>query len=200
MEPIKLSDVKGNQPPRGVPTADREEITKEFEAKVRKANPSFLNKLKREGGNVAEHVILSIVVPEIKGMIFSSIQEALGRGLYGDTYRPSSSSGPRKDITSYSRPGVSDRYSRPTPSRSRSAKDIPEIILDTQADADELLDRMDDRIARYRSASVADLYAFLGITSSYTDADWGWTNLRRAGVRRVAEGYLLDFPPAEPLR
>jgi hypothetical protein len=54
-------------------------------------------------------------------------------------------------------------------------------------------------VSRYESASVADLYELVGLSSVHTDNRWGWTDLTGAGVSRIRGGYLLDLPEPEPL-
>ena len=56
-----------------------------------------------------------------------------------------------------------------------------------------------DRVQKYDFATVADLYDMLGETGEYTDNRWGWTDLSKADVIRVHQGYLLDLPRPEPI-
>ena len=58
---------------------------------------------------------------------------------------------------------------------------------------------MDELIKEYGQVAVADLYDLVGITGSYTDNKYGWTNLRNAEAIRDRDGYLLRLPKALPL-
>jgi hypothetical protein len=71
--------------------------------------------------------------------------------------------------------------------------------LETRTEAEEVIDRLFDMVSRYDSASVADLYALVGLASTHTDYKWGWTDVRGAGVSKIRGGYLLDLPEPKPL-
>ena len=58
---------------------------------------------------------------------------------------------------------------------------------------------MYDLVNSYDSATVADFYDLVGITSEFTDNKWGWTNLHGSRVIRARDGYLLDLPKPEPV-
>lgn len=81
----------------------------------------------------------------------------------------------------------------------RARHDFDEVILDDRQEAVEVVEAMIDRVQRYRSASVADLYDYVGVTGSYADRNYGWTNLESADVRQHGTGWLLDLPRPEPL-
>jgi len=61
-------------------------------------------------------------------------------------------------------------------------------------EAEEVIDRMFDLVSRYEVVTVADLYELVGVSGEYTDAKWGWTDLRGAAAMRIRDGYLLDLP------
>ena len=68
-----------------------------------------------------------------------------------------------------------------------------------RAEAEEVIDRLFELVSIYESATVADLYELVGLSSTHTDHKWGWTDLMGAGVSRIRGGYLLDLPDPEPL-
>lgn len=74
--------------------------------------------------------------------------------------------------------------------------DIDSIIFEKRTDAALVLDKMDEIIAEYGFASVADLCDLTGVTSLYTDAKFGWSDLKTAGIHRVRDGYVLKLPKA----
>ena len=51
----------------------------------------------------------------------------------------------------------------------------------------------------YGLVRVADLYDLVGITGSYTDNKYGWTNIRNVEPIRVRDGYMLKLPKAMPI-
>ena len=84
--------------------------------------------------------------------------------------------------------------------RDKATHNFDGIILESRREAEEVIDRLGDLIDNYDAATVSDLYELVGITGSFTDDKWGWTDIRSAGIRRVREGYLLQLPRTEPLR
>lgn len=73
------------------------------------------------------------------------------------------------------------------------------VVLRERRDAMHVVDDLRDRIHEYGSASIADLFDLIGVTSQYTDNNWGWTDERDIDYRRVANGYLIDVREAEHL-
>ena len=83
--------------------------------------------------------------------------------------------------------------------RARASHDFDEVILQSRAEAEEVIDNLYEVVSQYGAASVADLYQLVGITASHQDTKWGWTELRGTGVSKVRHGYLLDLPQPVPL-
>lgn len=153
------------------------------------------------------YVVAEILVPAAKDMAADAVSQGFERLIFGEArYSRRSSS------RTTARPGGYTNYSRmSSPStapvreeprgmsrRGRANHEFDEIILATRVEAEAVIDRLLDLIQRYDVATVSDLYDLAGITSSYTDAKWGWDDLSGAGVRRVGGGgYLLDLPPTK---
>lgn len=158
--------------------------------------------------SVGQYILFDVIVPAAKAMITDAVSQGAERLLFGDSRRPTS--GPRRgNYTPYNRAGTGRPYETAGPRlssggrelgrRSRASHNFDEIILDSRGEAEEVLDRLSDLIQNYDVATVSDLYDLVGITGSFTDDRWGWTDLRGAGVRRVREGYLLDLPKTAPI-
>jgi hypothetical protein len=79
-------------------------------------------------------------------------------------------------------------------SKNRAHHNFDDIILSSRGEAEEVLSQLVDMTLDYGQATVADLYDLVGITSEYTDRDWGWENLSSASVSRVRDGYMLNLP------
>lgn len=77
--------------------------------------------------------------------------------------------------------------------------DIPEMILGSRREAEDVLDGLSRMIEKYNAATVSDLYELVDISGRFTDQKWGWTDLSKAVVNRVKEGYLLILPKPESL-
>lgn len=156
------------------------------------------------------YVTLDVLVPAAKDAIADAFSTGIERMLFGDSRGPS-----RRARSGYSGGHVSyNRFSssssspyRDSPNdprrqmsrRGRSQHDFDEIILETRVEAEEVIDRLFDLVSRYESATVADLYELVGVSGSFVDNKWGWTDIRGAGVTRVRNGYLLDLPKPDPL-
>ena len=75
-----------------------------------------------------------------------------------------------------------------------------DIILESRAEAEDVISSMEKIIETYGFVRVADLYDLVGITCNYTDNNYGWTNIRSAESVKVRDGYMLKLPKAEPLK
>jgi hypothetical protein len=153
------------------------------------------------------YVVMDVMLPAAKDMIVEAGSQGIERLIFGETRRRGSRS-PQAGPTGYvqynrmSGPTVASRISGPARAMSRAARsrfNFDELILESRTEAEEVIDRLFDLVSRYETASVADLYELVGITSTHTDHKWGWLDLHGAGVSRIRGGYLLDLPEPEPL-
>lgn len=158
---------------------------------------------------VTTYILQDVLIPAMKDTIADAMSQGVERMLFGEA-RSTSRRGSRRggSYVSYNRnyspqrPPWDDRRDEPPRAisrRGRTNHDFDEIILKTRVEADEVIERLYDLISSYQTATVADLYELLGVTGSYTDDKWGWTELPGAGVTRVPRGYLLNLPRPEPL-
>ena len=148
------------------------------------------------GKDLADYVIFDIVIPGIKDAVANTVQ----RMLFGG----SGYAVPTKNHTNYSTYARvrNSEYRDAPPALSRSSRAthrFDDIIFDERAEADLVLERLQDLIDTYGSATVADFYDLVGCSDDYTDRNWGWTSLRGAGIRRLRQGYSLDLPRTERL-
>jgi len=157
------------------------------------------------------YVVMDILLPAAKDMIFEAGQGGLDKLIYGESRRHRGSTHPQSGPTGY----VSyNRYSGPMggsigsrmPSsqraisrQARARHDFDEIVLDSRTEAEQVIDQLFEVVNRYGSVTVSDLYDLVGLSSSHTDNKWGWTDLGGAGVSRIRDGYLLDLPDPSPL-
>lgn len=150
-----------------------------------------------------------VIIPGAKTVVSDLVTSGVERMLYGEALRPSQrrSFGVSRgwtERTDYSRSRVyrSGREERTSVREDRALRsdDPDEIILETRADAYKVLETLRGNIERYGSTSVGDLYGLVGVSTDYTDENYGWTDLSRSGARRVRNGFVLDLPEAEPLR
>ena len=157
-----------------------------------------------------EHVLLDRFVPSIKDAIADTgsemIYNVLGAGGGSSRRRARSRGG---SYTSYNRMGPSrgrDRSDRDRDDDRRSRRETRapshdrEFILDSKVEAEEVLDSLIELISKYEVATMRDLLSMIGEPHSFTDEDWGWSDLRGARIHRIGrDGYLLDLPRPEAL-
>ena len=162
------------------------------------------------GGDVRSifgYVAGDIIAPAFRDLISDAAGATVDRALFGE------SAGRRGRYRGASIHTPYNRYSSPNPTnrsrrdeergrdmspRGRAIHDFDEIIIETRAEAQEVLLQLDDHIAKYDAVSVADLYEMVGISANFTDAKWGWTDIRSADVTRLGtRGYLLNLPKPE---
>lgn len=151
-----------------------------------------------------EHILNEVLLPAAKNMLSDAVSQGIDRLLFGESRSRNSNN--KSGYTSYNRvpmnrniPGSTYNDRRDMSRQSRANHNFDEIILADRAEADEVIERLRDLVDRYEQATVNDLYELIGITGSFTDDKWGWTDLRSAGVRTTRGGYLLNLPRTEPL-
>lgn len=159
--------------------------------------------------SVGDYVLFDILVPAAKSMITDMISGGLEMLLFGSRRGTRTTrEGPRSYVNynslSYrplnqtrdmSRSGRERELSR----TGRARHDFGEIVLETRGEAEEVLSNLVDLTLDYGTASVADLYDLVGITSNFTDNRYGWTDLRSASVSRVRGGYVINLPRTQQI-
>lgn len=155
---------------------------------------------------VGQTILLDVIVPALKEMIFSAGRDALSMFLWGDT-RPSGK-------TSWSSGGIVRDYSRSSISSiSRSndrvrtdisrLEDSPRynnLVFEIRGDAENILWNMREYINTYDDIQIIKLYELVreqtgvDIPMTSQDAKFGWSDLTNAHVRQVRGGYLLELP------
>lgn len=156
---------------------------------------------------VTHYVVYDILVPALQNLVVDASSKGIERLMFRDRpmqrrYNPGSP--PRYNYNNpiqhrqYS-PPVLGRQAPPPQIGSRTSRAQDSIVLGSRHEADLVLEQMNDIIDQYEVASVADLNALLGLPDAHTDNKWGWVFIGDASVRQVREGYLIDFPPPEPI-
>lgn len=156
--------------------------------------------------SAGRYIIYGVAIPMTKDLIIEAVREGIEKWVRGESYRRRSSpySGP-SGYVQYNRmsprpdPRDSREQPRPMSARARSRHDFDEIILQSRAEAEEVIERLFDIVGRYDTATVSDLYDLVGVRSSHVDHKWGWSDMRGAGVVRTRDGYLLELPDVQPM-
>jgi hypothetical protein len=151
--------------------------------------------------SVWQYVVLEVLIPTAKSLIYDMVSQGTERWLYGDLRVRSRADRPSGNINYQRMSGTrraAPEFSTIT-SRGRAQHDFNDVILATRGDAMDVLDRMMELVKVYGQATVADFYDLVGITSQFTDNEWGWYDLSRADIRHVRGGYLISLPRTQPI-
>ena len=144
--------------------------------------------------NVKSYVIMDVLIPAVKKAVSDIVTNGIEMILYGETRGKRSSGASTVSYRSYYDDRRDERSYRET--RTRSGYSYDDLIFDTRVEAEEVLSRMDEIIDEYKVVSVADMYDLAGVSSNFTDNNYGWTNIRSAEVVRVRDGYVIKMPKA----
>lgn len=147
--------------------------------------------------NVKSYVFMDVLVPAIKKAIVDIVTDGVNMIFYGGVRRVGNGSSIPK--VPYSSLSTGKYDPRPSDRTVRKTYDYDNIVFPSRGDAEEVLTHMYDSLKKYGEVSVGDLYDLVGVSGSYTDYDYGWTDLRNARSVRVRDGYALDLPRVSPL-
>lgn len=79
-------------------------------------------------------------------------------------------------------------------------EDVNGYVFAKRSEAEEVLSQLSDLMEIYKVVSLSDFYDLIGETSSFKDNQVGWTDLKKAVIRRVYVGYLLELPPPQSIK
>ena len=204
MAKVELNVPDFKKPPRAKPVDPKEKKIKTV-AKAKTREQRLSKKIRdsfvpEDINDVKTYLIFDTIVPHIKDTILDLINMA----FYGESYggRRSSRRGGyyTNERTSYASYYKSDKDRDRQRERSRRSNDIPEIIVESRMEGQDVLEEMNNLIDEYDQVSVGDLNQIVGITGSYTDERFGWYDITSARVKRVGPNeYLIDLPRPKPL-
>lgn len=154
-------------------------------------------------GNIGEYILMELVVPSLKKLIYEMGRDSLDMILFGGTRKHSDSRSTPSNYVSYrqysDRDRRDDRRDNRYSSGARAVYEYEEVWLESRGDAEAVLDRMNELVDHYGVVSVAALYDLAGLRCNYTANNYGWTNIRNAEIIRSAGGYLIRMPKAMPI-
>jgi hypothetical protein len=162
---------------------------------------------------VIDRIVRDILVPAAKDMVMDSVIMGLQRTFHGDDAPMSkhkrgsgSSRYDRGPYTPYNRVGQTASSRRRDDRedhdyRPRAIRDWEDVVVDSRAEADAVLDKMHSALDQYDEVTVLDLYDMVDMNSSFTDDTWGWRSLRGARISRLRGGqYVIELPIPVELR
>ena len=161
--------------------------------------------------SVFGYLLQEVLVPTLKYLVTTMAAQGLEKALYGEVRSPRGTG-----IRGASRVGHQthtpyDRYAgvRPTPTTTmgptarrpmqRPATNVSDIVVDTKAEAQDIIDQLFGICEQYGMATVGQLKHLIGETPVHTDHNYGWTDLTQMTAKRVPGGFLLIFPSVEIL-
>lgn len=157
--------------------------------------------------DVKSFLVTDVMIPAVKNIvvdILDGFRDSIELALFGTSRgrTPRQRYGQPGTVMSYSQYWNGQNSTRPkqTTINYVSHKAPQDLIFTNNAEAMEVLNNLCDMIDQYGAVSVSELNQMLGLPNSFTDQDWGWTNLSMAGVRAVRGGYLLDLPKTMPIK
>ena len=155
--------------------------------------------------SVKDYWVKDVLVPNIADTIEDLVVGGVRTLLRGVSGRRD-----RRDGRSYSGSPSFVNYSRYSDRRddrsnrndsARRGYDQGSVVVNSRADAEAVIEQMDGIMDTYGMVSVADLYDLVGMTSNYTDNNYGWTNIRNAEPVRLRDGgWEIRMPRAIPIK
>lgn len=162
---------------------------------------------------VGRYLTHDVVVPAIKDIVVNSVTSGINMMVYGSEGAPRRSQWRNTGSSSVYTPrtNYSQSYSRPKPQtrvqgNQRDMYDVQdkrygfnseEYIMENRQEAVSVLERLVEQCDEYGWVSIADFYDLIGIDTTYTDNNYGWTDLRMAKVIVSRGGYSLRLPRVE---
>lgn len=180
----------------------KKKVEKVVEGKAKTKKKSGIHKftdifIHEDATSVKDYIIEDVVIPTAKDCIEDMFTKGIRMLLRGET-GARKGNGSYVSYSSYSRDR--DRRDNNRPRRS-SRYDFDDVIVPSRGDAEHILECMDEIIDEYGMVTVADMYDLAGLSSEYTDNNYGWSNLRAASVTRAnGGGYTIKLPKVSPIR
>lgn len=152
-----------------------------------------------------EYFLRDILIPGIK----DTVLDVISMLLTGEGYSSNRRRGGYSNYSSYGRSNYRSYSSSHRRSRDREARyedthreekvSYRDIVVRERGDAEEIVDKLHDRIQDRGDATVAELLELVDIPSAYTDNNYGWTRCSQIDIRRVNGGWLIDVDDAKYL-
>lgn len=164
------------------------------------------NFISEDVDSVTSYVVKDVIIPSVIDLIEDIVVGGIRTLLRGESGRRDS----RDRRTSYGGSPSYINYNRMSDRRddrsyrdnqTRRGYDQGSVVVNSRADAEAVIEQMDGIIETYGMVRVADLYDLVGMTSNYTDNNYGWTNIRNAEPVRLRDGgWEIRMPRAIPLK
>ena len=180
------------------------EVTVKKKSKARAMADSLIA---NEVSEIKDHVVFDIFLPSLKDFIHEATVTIIDMLLWGKDGNRGGIRRPNKGSStyySYNQPNVSyynapyrnytqpqnrragaGGYNRP---RNRSVLDLEYHSFD---DAQNVIYQLNDTIANYGMATLADFYEYSGLPSQWNDCEWGWYDVSTAKVKASNGAWII---------
>lgn len=211
---MEIPDYKPNSKKYKEEQAQKQEVDKKKVEKVihgtakvkkkselRKFADNFISE---DVDSVKTYVIRDVVIPSVIDLVEDIVVGGIRTLLRGDSGRRESRDrryGGSPSYVNYTR--YSDRRDdrRSSDNQTRRGYGYDDVVVNSRADAEAVIEQMDGLLDTYGMVSVADLYDLVGMSSNYTDNNYGWTNIRNAEPVRLRDGgWMIKMPRAIPIK
>lgn len=172
-------------------------VTTQKKSLSQKFGETFLSD---ESGGVGSYIFNDVLIPALKDTFVDMVEGAINMAFYGDTRHRSRgrSSISRGSVERIPYEASFDR--RRSAPRGRARYEMDNLIFDSRADADTLLDTLTEYLDQYGSVSVGDVFESIDIPTQANDFHYGWYELGGAHIRKSRNGgYVLEMPRLEEL-
>lgn len=144
---------------------------------------------------IKDYILRDVLVPSIKRFISDTVNVM----LYNNPRGTGGSSGSQTAYTRYYGNDGRDTGSRDY-SGGVTVPSCSAIKFRDKRDAEAVLAQLDELMEVYKQVCVADVYDLAGVSCDYTYHDYGWYNIRTAGIGSTRDGFYIDMPKAVPIR
>lgn len=151
--------------------------------------------------NIGSYILHEVLVPAFK----STVKEMITSGIemiLGETTSRGSSKRPERERSSINYGSFSKRREEGRRSVSRRDRfELGDIYFKDHSDAEDILDRLCERLEDYDEVSVGEFYDMANIDRGHNWAldKYGWTNLKKAFLTHTRYGYSIVLPEPEEL-
>lgn len=191
MEEFKPNSYKSREDSEPIEESKRAKQIITGDVKTKKNN--WFNKFTELLGTAVSYAWKDILIPAAQKASSEMVNNIADILIYGEAKPKTTSSVPAQRVSYrsyYEQAQKPTTYSR----RPEDSYAFEEVILNSRADAEAVLNELDAIAKKYGFARVADLYDLVGLRTNYTDNNYGWTDMRSAQVVRYKDGYLISMP------
>lgn len=143
--------------------------------------------------SVKSYILNDVLIPSFKKAVSDIVTNGIDIILYGETRHSKKPNGSKVSYTSYYDRDRDDRYRAPI---TRSDYSYNNVVVSSRAEAEKIIEVLEETISTYGVATVADFYDSVGITGQFTDNNFGWTNLSTAKAIPTRDGWIISLPRA----